>query len=169
MDSNINKNISPKKGRFNFVDVLILLAVLSLAAFFVYIFDPFGWMDVSQYDLADVTVKYQIEISGIDTEIANGIQIGDEIFDADKGEFLGTVSSIRMFDYAEEVQVGKKTEWHFVEGKSTVYIDVITQCVYQKDVGYIANGVLLVYNMKINVASPHFAATIRCTSVPEIK
>ena len=39
MDSNINKNISPKKGRFNFVDVLILLAVLSLAALFVYIFD----------------------------------------------------------------------------------------------------------------------------------
>lgn len=78
-----------KKIKFNYVDVIIILAVVALFVF--------GYKFVSKSSVRTAgmpDVIFTFEVTNMDKDYKDNFSIGDEVFDAVKGEALGTVVDI---------------------------------------------------------------------------
>ncbi len=78
-----------KYGRFNFLDALIVICIAAVAALILYVYSPADFLNVGSRDVA---VIYTIRISGVPSEYASMISVGDKLTDAD-GYDLGVVAA----------------------------------------------------------------------------
>lgn len=85
------ENRDQVKGRFNFIDVLIILMVLALIAVVVY-------MTVSDKDSAEKSeraITYTVKLSGINEDYLPLITAGSKVTDSSTGKLIGTISDVR--------------------------------------------------------------------------
>ena len=91
-----NSNVSAvdkkmKRGRFNFIDVLIILAVLLLGAIVVNLFLPGSLFKASS---VEKELQYTVEFVGVDEVFIDKIKENDTVIDSVSKYNVGTVMAI---------------------------------------------------------------------------
>lgn len=156
-------NTEKKKIKFNYVDVIIILAVVALFAF------GYRFITKSSVRTAGMPdVIFTFEVTNVEKDYKDNFSIGDELFDAVKGEALGTVVNVEAVPATTVLE--DRSEGKFVMGeyedRETVQITVkgtatsygtdimigkqkikIGEMVYAKKAGCVGRG----YIIKMNV------------------
>ena len=168
METKTNKLVN-KKGKFNIVDVLVIVLVcLFIFGAFV-VFDPFDWF--AEAERREVSISYVVEIKGIDNDVANNIKVGDNVLNSVTDELIGKIFELQVEPAYEWKHVSGENEMVKVAiaGKSDVYIKIDIACVYEVGVGYIVGGQQIAVGTLVNIKLPNFVGSGYCISINELK
>ena len=169
MDNKKNSQKSVvKKGRFNAVDLLLILLVLLIIGSLLLVFDPFSW--ISKSDSEEVTLRYTVEIKNVSNDLKNNISSGDKVLNAATGYDMGTVVAI---------ETQSSFEWVYNEGddymskkymtdKSDLIVTVDVKAVYEKDMGYMVDAKQIAVGVLTNLRFPNFTGSGYCISIEKI-
>jgi len=113
-----------KKVAFNFIDVLIIIAVLMIVVVFGF-YASGKWQDNNNAGASELT--YTVEIANVDQDVAGMFKVGDKLRDSRKDTSVGEVSKVENIKpYTVPTENAK--DGTFVEsqkpGKYTVTVDV---------------------------------------------
>lgn len=153
------------KHRFNFIDVLIIVAVLIVTAVLVkiYIID-----EKNEVQLKNTTVQYVVCTDALSEEIADNISEGDFVYDYSSKKEIGTVTAcdIRTASHTGVSQngeavvseiVGYKVLYITIEGTATVYDD-----------GYLIGNIPVRAGTELELMLPDLYCTAECISIEVI-
>jgi hypothetical protein len=135
-----------KKFKFNWIDALVCLIIVAMAAGAVYKFTVSGQSGNAS---AAEPIDYTILLSGARQGSVDAIQIGDTLYDNDSGNAIGTIDSIDVEPASTvitdssngTIQVGT------IENKYDLYIHISASGSIGTG-GYYVNG-----NYQLNVGS----------------
>lgn len=166
----MENNRSTKKVRFNIIDAMVIAAVFTLMALFIFVFDPFAWFnDNAIYREAYVT--YVVEIKNVDEEIIKNIRENDDLFSSDSDDYIGTIANVESLPHYETKTVEGIDGAHQVKveiaGKKDVNITIHVHCTYESEVGYIISSQQIAVGSKVNLTSSHFSGSGYCISIEE--
>lgn len=153
------------KHRFNFIDVLIILTVVAVAAVLVklYVFD--GKSDVQT---KNASIQYVVCTDMISEELSDNVTVGDTVFDYSSGKEIGKVIAcdIRNATHTGTSQSGTPVVSEIV-GSKVLYITVeATATVY--DDGYYVGSVPVSVGNSFKFMLPKLYCTGKCISVEVI-
>lgn len=168
MEAKANK-LRNKKGKFNIVDVLVIITVCCFIFSTFAVFDPFDWF--SGFERRDVTISYVVELKGLDEDMVANIKVGDNVLNSATEESIG-----RIFD----VDLSSSYEWKALEGQSEmvkvllsgkwdVRLKIDIPCVFEEGVGYIVNGQQVAVGTLVNIKLPSFVGSGYCISITEME
>lgn len=172
MNGNVNSsaksNKSKSSGKFNLIDVLLIVMVLIIVASLIYVFLPTSWI---RSILADdkVDIQYTIEIQGVDEAFLENISENDIVLDSVSKGTIGTVTAIdystpyTQLEYNETTQSGVLS---VVPEKYNMLITISVNADYTEGEGYAVNGTRIAVGELMNLRFPNFTAEGYCISVP---
>ncbi len=161
------ENKDQAKGRFNFIDVLIILMVLALIAVVVY-------MTVSDKESADhseKTITYTVKLSGVNEDYLPLITAGSEVTDSSTGKPVGTISSVRSektkyigSKAVADIQGNYSVTYSEYDNLYDVYVTLYaTGSVDSRGIAYVGGNRILV-GSKLYFRCGTFAGTSFCTA-----
>ena len=108
MNNSINgAPVSPgkkqKTGRFNLIDLVLILIVVVVIAAVIYILDPFSWIQ-NMTAKQSRTIQYTVEILGVDEDFLDKIQENDVVVDSVSKNGMGTVTAVDYNTRYSELQ-----------------------------------------------------------------
>lgn len=169
MDNKRNSQKSVvKKGRFNAVDLLLILLILVIIGSLLLVFDPFSW--ISKSNSEEVTLRYTVEIKNVSNDLKNNIASGDKVLNASTGYDMGTVVAI---------ETQSSFEWVYNEGddymskkymndKSDIIVTIDVKAVYEADMGYMVDAKQIAVGVLTNLRFPSFTGSGYCISIEKI-
>ncbi len=174
-NNNSAKNHKKPKRKFNIVDFLILLLILTVIA--TAIFAIASWSSIEKLWTSNkVSLQYTVELRGVDAEFINNIKPGDAVSDSVTKTQLGTVNRVDSIEkYTvlsyEAKEVSKEdgsleTVYNGVNAEYgdkynvTVYISSTAE--YVKGTGYTVNGTRVAVGEVLNLRFPKFSSTAYC-------
>lgn len=167
---NENNNISTntvkrtKNKKFNFIDALLIVVAVTVAATLVYVFLPSSFFKKL---LSDDTkeVQYTIEFVAVDEEFLNNVQIDNIVYDSVSKSELGKVYSVDYSNPYEELVYDESTNTCVltsVEGKYNVQVTVTATSQYNEGEGYSVSGTRIAIGEKIYARFPNFVGEGYC-------
>ena len=152
-----------KKGKFNVVDVFLILIVIAIIAAIVTYLVP-GLFNVAA-DETDIT--FTIEFRGVDSSFITNIKNGDSVYDSSKHYMLGNVKSVENYAhtvlvYNEDTGVAEMKE---VEGLKNIVVTVTAKAIYTDGKGYSVNGERIAVGCAYNISFPDFSGSAYCIEV----
>ena len=179
MNNKINK-IDEKtkkiKHKFNIVDFLILLLVVTIIGTSIYTI--VAWSDIKAlWSTSSKGIQYVVELRGVDDDFINNIKKNDMVIDAVSKNQLGTVQnadSIKPYEILNYEKISKEDGSVSYTGKLaedktkyniTVYISATAE--YEKGIGYTVNGRRVAVGEVLELRFPNFASTAYCVSISE--
>ena len=87
------KPVKKKKGRFNLMDLILVLLAVGIARFVLFVIDPFS-INLFGADEQNVTLEYSIRIENVEATFMDKIRIRDEVIDASLKTSLGYVNAV---------------------------------------------------------------------------
>ncbi len=84
-----------KKFKFNWIDALVCVLIVALAAGAVYKFSVSGQSGIAS---AAEPISYTIYLAGARQGTVDAIQPGDTLYDNDSGNAIGTIESVEVKD-----------------------------------------------------------------------
>ena len=78
-----------RRNRFNFIDAVIVICIVSVLALLYFVYSPLELLGIGT---KETSIIYTVKVSGVPSEYASAIIVGDVISDSD-GYVLGTVAS----------------------------------------------------------------------------
>ena len=180
MDDNVIIKFSkeePKKikRKFNFIDFLVLLIIISVIALSIY--TVVSWSNIkSLLSTSSVNLQYTVEFRGVDEEFINNIKAGNTVTDAVSKNQLGVVESVgsiekyAVLNYTQSnVQNEDGSSTPTYNGVLSEYPDKYTVTVYisspaefEKGVGYTIDGRRIAVGEKIEMRFPEFSSVGYC-------
>lgn len=150
------------KHRFNFIDVLIIVTVLIVAAVLVkiYIID-----EKNEVQLKNTTVQYVVCTDALSEEISDNVSEGDSVYDYSSKKEIGTVTAcdVRTASHTGVSQSGESVVSEMV-GYKVLYITVeATATVY--DDGYLIGNVPVRAGETLELMLPELYCTAECISI----
>jgi len=111
-----------KAYRFNWIDALVCLLLVALAAGAVY---KFTVSDKTSRAAATDTITYVVQIPAGKDSTLDSLRVGDTLFDSDSGNAIGTIQDISSEPALRIVTLPDGTaEWGEIEGRYDAYITV---------------------------------------------
>lgn len=167
MENNISRT-EVKKGKFNIIDVLVIVIILLLALGAMWMLDPLGLFP--NESVKDVMISYTVEIKDVDSDFLQLISEDQSVIDTTTGNSIGTVRDVSsagsyVWKYSDESGEMIKVA---IEGRVDITITVEADSTYESGVGYSAGGVRIAYGTPISVRTSSFFGSGYCTSVKEI-
>jgi hypothetical protein len=190
-----DKKSDKKKGKFNFIDFLLILIAALLVVAIVYVFLPSSWIKGMFADKS-VDIEYSIEIIGVDQEFIDSldkyIKENDIVIDGVSKANIGTVKAVTDItpytelkyqytgvgkveyvdkeDKPHELDVIVPTEGKgvlsTVEGKYNIIVTITAKADFTEGDGYSVNGTRIAVGEKINARFPNYVCEGYCISVP---
>ncbi len=161
----IVKNNTRKKSSFNFIDAILLVILIVIAAFLIYTFvSPYTGKIISPSQIKQI--EYKILIEDVSDDIHYSIKKGDYITEINTLSEIGEVSSV---EYADTVYKGTTAKG---EELSSVYTDItitVKATVSVSDGVYKAGDVVIAAGKPISFRVPGFIADGQCISVAEVE
>lgn len=169
MDNKRNsQNSGTKKGRFNIVDLLLILLILVIVGALLLMFDPFSLL--SKNNSENVTLRYTVEIKNIGNELKNNIKSGDKVLNSSTGYDMGTVVAVETQD---------SFEWEYIEGdeymskkymtdKSDVIVTIDVKTTYEQGIGYMVDGKQIAVGVLTALRFPNFVGSGYCISIERV-
>ena len=167
MDNKKNLTRGRKRGRFNLVDLFLVLLILVIVSMLFVMFDPFS---LGAADAKDVTLRYTIEIKDVSEEFRNNVKVGDRVLSAATDYDMGTVVTVD--------QSQKSFEWAYAEGdefmsksekadKFDLKITIDVGATYEEGVGYMVDGKHVAVGSLVSLRFPSFTGSGYCISIEE--
>ena len=156
-----------RKVRFNFIDLLLLLAMAAAIYVLLYVFVLSGKQNRNAAETASTaSIRYVIEIQNIDKDLANAVKKGQPVQDAIKRKNLGTVVGVEdkpfekiVYDYDHNREVLSPAE-----GRITLHVTVEAE-VNETEDAYTADGVVIRVGEQYSVIFPGMYGVGFCTSL----
>ena len=169
MDNKRNSKMTGEKsGRFNFVDLLLVLLILVIAGALLIMFDPFSLS--SKDTTQEVTLRYTVEIKDVSNEMKNNVKSGEKVLNSTTDYDMGTVVA---------VEPQSSFEWEYNEGddymskkyktdKSDMIITIDVKAVYEEEMGYMIDGKHIAVGALLSLRFPNFTGSGYCISIERI-
>ena len=163
MNNNAKEN-AKRRFRFNFIDALLLIVIIAVAALLVYIFtsdDGFGTVDT-------VTIEYQVLISGIRDEFKDLVQIGDKVIDSVGLFEIGEITDVKysQYMYAVNDEVNGVTVMTEYPEHSEMEVHIRAEASVEDGLYYI-NGYKIAVGTLVSMRTPNFVEQGYCTVITE--
>lgn len=160
----MSQNAQGAKHKFNFIDVIIILAVIAVAAAAVFIFGANQLFGDSQ----TVGVEYVLEFRQVREEFLGNFETGVEVVDASKKYRLGevtAVSSTATIFTGTNLIDGTLYYSEYPE-RFDVTLTVSAQAKIDSDGMYILDeGYRMSVGTTVYVRTPNFTGTAYCTQI----
>lgn len=155
-----------KKVRFGFADVLIILLVIALVGGGVWYFFSGTLLGSGE----DVTVTYEVRLTGIRNELTSHINIGDKVFDPVYGKYIGVIDKYEHPQHTEQVLDKETGELKEVvkAGYYDLYITVRAD-VKLRDNAYYAQDSEIRVGESVYLRTADFCGEGYCTALAQIK
>ncbi len=175
----MNNNISPtqnniptpnkKKRRFNFIDFLIILLILSFIALLIYSFSPFSRLS-ELLNTETVELTYVVELRNVDTDFIDFVEVNDNVINANTKSSLGTVYQI---DRVQSTVLGYEINDAGrpygvlvpVDNKYDITLYITASAKYEEGVGYTIDGCRIAVGEELNLRFPNFAHNAYCVAL----
>lgn len=157
--------MSNKKLRFNFIDALILLAVLlvMLVAWYFFVLRDTG-SDVSEVSYN--TIEYVIEVSNIESRFDGTVKRDQSVEDAIRRKKIGKVAGVQTVPY-EKITFNKIDGVETVsevEGKITMAITIQAEAI-ETDQSFLVDGCEIKVGLEYSLMLPEFYGTGYCVEI----
>lgn len=165
MDGKMREKNS-QRHRFNWLDALILLALVFLAALAVIKFIP-GGTDVSLTNEKKVTIEYTVQIDKLDTDLSLALKSGDAVVDIDSKVNVGMLASIPLSSaYQESIYNEQSGGMEIVNSEKymTVYLTVVADAV-ETEYGYYVNNTRIAVESEMSLRIAGLEAEGKCISI----
>lgn len=161
--------MNKRKLRFNFIDVLIILVILAVAAVLLYVFVLSDNNDQIE-ELNYSNIQYVIEIQNVDKQFEGAVQVGQLVKEAVKQKYIGTVSGVEAVPYQMKTfdyELGIETV-SYVEDKITLKITIDAQAV-ETDRAFTVDGYEIRVGKSYSLALPNMYCSGFCTFLKDGK
>lgn len=161
------KPIKQNRGKFNAVDLLIVLAVLGVIAAFV-----LSGIIFTDSDGERVRLEYTVLVEGVDELFYDRVKVGDRIYDSSSGEALGYVSKIdksqhyAVYEYDGEQKLMVAKEY---PDKYNFKITVSSNSQFVDNVGYSISGRRIAVGVKLDLRFPDYVTSGYCVDINPLK
>ena len=162
----VGKKISQKKRRFNFIDLLIIVAVLLLGAIVVNLFFPNTVFNFSNN--TEKEIQYTVEFLCVDEALIDKVEENDTVIDSVSKYSVGKVMVVDSntpyseLEYDNEGGIGKLAVY---EGKYNVLVTISVTADYEEGEGYSVGGRRIAVGEKMELRFPDFAAEGYCINL----
>ena len=171
MSENRKQSAMGTRRRFNFVDLLIILALILIIAIVVNMFLPqsvFGSLNTN----TECDMQYTVEFIGVDEAFVDKIKEGDTVVDSVTKYTLGSVVAVNSDNNYTELIYDKENDAGKLVANPDRYNLLITVSVtaeYNEDKGYSVGDRRIAVGEYLSLRFPDFAAEGYCTSLSEIE
>ena len=162
--------VQKKKGRFNLMDLFLILFIAGLVFFTVFVVDPFsiGLFDKEEQSVA---LEYTVRIENVEVAFIDKIKVRNEVVDASIKASLGFVSSVEndtphaepYYDYQADLVSMKE-----YPDRYDLIVTITTNASFTEGVGYTVNGRRVAVGAKLYMMFPEFLGEGYCVSLREI-
>ena len=152
-----------EKGRFfgvvSIIDIIVVAVLIVLAAA---VYMRFFASDAPVTSAEGNTFTYEVKVRATRQEIADMIQIGDQLYDEENEYFIGTVTGVNSEPAMQQMQLMDGTYVNApVENRYDVYIEVETE-------GLVSNGRYYAgrsYEVSVNDSLQFYSKYISTTGI----
>ena len=162
--------VKKKKGRFNLMDLFLILVLAGAVFFVVFVVDPFSiglFGEVEQ----DVALEYTVRIENVEGSLVDKIKVRNEAIDASVKTSLGYVSAVENGTPHAEPYYDSQADTVTMKEYPDRYDLVITitaNASYTDGVGYTVDGRRIAVGTKLYLMFPEFVGTGYCIGMREI-
>ncbi len=172
-NTNIKKN-KPKRekrahgNRFNFIDAIIIICIISVLTLLYFVYSP---LEILGIGTTETDIIYTLKISGVPSEYAAAITIGDTIADTD-GYVLGTVATAveiephSIYEYREN-EFGSGGIVRITHPDLVDLIITVSASSEKGRDGYSVDGKRIAVEAEYQLLLPKFESKGRCISLSE--
>lgn len=168
-EAKAKKGFGAKFKGITFVDVLIALALVLLAAIIINIFLPQSLLHLWRGE-SEKEIQYTVEFLCVDKELIDKINEGDNVIDSTSKYTLGTVITSDYTAQYTELKYNEQENSGFLspfEGKYNVLVTVKVSAEYTEGEGYSVGDRRIAVGEKLSLRFPHFAGEGYCISLSE--
>ena len=162
------RGATEKSGRFNIVDLLLVILSLAIIGALLLMFDPFSFF--AKDATREVKLRYTVEIKDVSNEMKNNVSAGDKALNFATDYDMGTVVA---------VEPQSSFEWVYNEGdeymskkyktdKSDLIITIDVDAVYSEGTGYMVDGKHIAVGSQVSLRFPSFTGTGYCISIEQV-
>ena len=162
--------VKRKRGAFNPVDLVFILAVVLIVFCVFFLLDPFSLNTFGETE-KQVILEYTVQIDYVDASLTDNIRLGDEVTYAANKTVLGTVSAVKndiLFSeayYNADADVVSMKEY---PDKYNLQITVTSEAVFEKGVGYTVKGTRMAVGGEYYLMFPNFVGSGYCIGIKEV-
>ena len=169
MDNKRNSQaVAAKKGRFNVIDLLLIILIFVIIGSLILVFDPFAFFKKGSTE--NVTLRYTVEIKNVSNDLKNNIKVGDKVLNSATGYDMGSVVA---------VETQSSFEWEYVQGddymskkystdKSDIIVTIDVESIYEKERGYMVDGDQIAVGILAYLRFSDFVGSGYCISIERI-
>ena len=152
-----------KKGKFNLVDLFLMLIILAVVAAVVTYLVPNVSKAVTEEN--DITITF--EFRQVESDFVTNIKSGDTVYNSSKNYLLGTVKTVENYAYTVLVYNSETgaAEMKEVEGLKNIVVTVAAKAIYTDGSGYSVNGERIAVGNSYNISLPDFSGSAYCIEV----
>ena len=153
------------KRKFNFIDVLIILAVVLLGAVVLNLFFPQGIFKSSS---VQKEIQYTVEFLGVDEAFIEKIKENDNVIDSVSKYNVGSVMTVdSSMPYTELKYDSLAGEGHLAafENKYNVLVTISVVAEYNEGEGYSVGDRRIAVGEKLSLRFPDYASEGYCVSL----
>ncbi|MBQ3100424.1 MAG: DUF4330 family protein [Clostridia bacterium] len=159
------KSRAKKCGRFNYIDVLLLiLIIVAVIGLVWFIISPY----TEQFFATTYDIEYTVALNGVRVEFKDKVQAGDNIVETVGLDAIGSVTDVV---YTASKFVGTDSNGHSITSDHPVLYDVMitvrAEAALQSGV-YSVNGYGITAGKNIPFRVPDFIGEGVCVSVEEV-
>lgn len=159
------KNRTKKRGRFNYIDVLLLiLIIVAVIGLMWFLISPY----TEQFFATTYDIEYTVALNGVRVEFKDKVQVGDRIVETVGLDGIGSVTDVV---YTASKFVGTDSNGHSITSNHPVLYDVMitvrAEATLQSGV-YSVNGYGITAGKSIPFRVPDFIGEGVCVSVEEV-
>jgi hypothetical protein len=158
-----------KGGRFNFVDLLIILALLLFIAIVVNIFLPSSFFSSFKKN-TEREIQYTVEFSYVDQDFVDKIKENNQVIDSVSKYSLGNVITVDYNQNYSELYydtVQKAGGLLTYEDKYNVIVTVTVMAQYDEGEGYSVGDRRIAVGEKLSLRFPDYVAEGYCIGLSE--
>lgn len=162
--------VKKKKGRFNFMDLFLVLLAAGIIFLVVFVIDPFSINLFGEEDHS-VTLEYTVRIENVEGALVDKIKIRDEVIDASVKTSLGYVNAVENdTPYTEPYYDSQEDAVSMKEypDRYDLVITVTADAIFTEGVGYTVNGRRVAVGTQFYLMFPEFLGTGYCIGMREI-
>jgi len=158
-----NKKEKAKNGRFNLIDLILVVLVLLVIAILIQVFSPTLIQKLSSNQTKEI--QYTVEFLGVESEFADKIKEEHLVIDSVSKNQIGTVIAINNNDPYEELQYVENSDVGILSpypNKVNVQVTIKVTADYAKEYGYSVNGTRIAVGEKLSLRFPDYVAEGYC-------
>ncbi len=158
--------------RFNFIDFLIILAVVLLAAIVINMFFPVSWFNIFDKNSSSREIQYTVEFMAVDEALIEKIKENDNVVDSVSKYTLGTVVTVNCSSHYTELEYNEEEKSGWLSpfpDKYNVLVTVTANADYEEGKGYSVGDRRIAVGEKLALRFPDYVGEGYCVSLSEAK